>query len=45
MLAERFANKCQKSEQFSQLFPKNDTKRSRNNEQYDVKFAKKRKAI
>ena len=41
MLAERFANKCQKSEQFSQLFPKNDTKRSRNNEQYDVKFAKK----
>jgi hypothetical protein len=41
MLAKRFANKCLKREQFSQLFPKNDTKRSRNNEQYDVMFAKK----
>ena len=41
MLAERFANKCQKSEQFSELFPKNDNKSSINNEQYDVKFARK----
>ena len=41
MLAERFARKCQKSEKFSNLFPKNVPTTSRNPEEFYVKFAKK----
>ena len=41
MLAKRFAKKWQKNEQFSELFPKNDNKSYKNNEHYDVKFARK----
>ena len=41
MLAERFAKKCVKSEQFNDLFPKNINQNVnlRNTEKYNVKFA------
>ena len=41
LLAKRFATKCTKSEQFSDLFPLNPTGPDlRNNEKYKVKFAR-----
>ena len=39
MMAERFAIKCQKSDNFTDLFPK--TTSSTHDEQFDVKFARK----